>query len=99
MQTHQMLINGQWVNAASGEFFDDYNPYTGEVFARVPKGDEKDAGWQWPRPLTPENPGPLRLPWNARRFCSGPLGCLKKACRSMQTCSQPKGWHVWKGDV
>ena len=29
MQTHQMLINGQWVNAASGEFFDDYNPYTG----------------------------------------------------------------------
>jgi acyl-CoA reductase-like NAD-dependent aldehyde dehydrogenase len=39
-----MLINGQWVNATSGEFFDDYNPYTGEVFARVPKGDEKDAG-------------------------------------------------------
>lgn len=44
MHTHQMLINGQWVNAASGEFFDDRNPYTGEVFARVPKGDKEDVG-------------------------------------------------------
>ena len=44
MHTHQMLINGQWVNAASGEFFDDCNPYTGEVFARVPKGGVEDAG-------------------------------------------------------
>ena len=43
METRQMLINGQWVNAASGEFFDDRNPYTGKVFARVPKGDERDA--------------------------------------------------------
>ena len=44
MHTHQMLINGQWVNAASGEFFDDCNPYTGEVFAKVPKGGVEDAG-------------------------------------------------------
>lgn len=44
MKTHQMLIGGEWVDAVSGETFDDMNPYTWDVYARVPKGDAKDAG-------------------------------------------------------
>jgi aldehyde dehydrogenase (NAD+) len=43
MKTFQMFINGKWVDAVSGATFDDLNPYTGEVYARVPKGDAKDA--------------------------------------------------------
>ena len=43
MQAYQMLINGKWVDAASGERFDDLNPFTGEVFATVPKAGEADA--------------------------------------------------------
>ncbi len=31
----KMLINGQWVNAASGKTFPTYNPATGEVLAQV----------------------------------------------------------------
>ena len=30
----QMLINGKWVNAASGKTFPTYNPATGEVLAQ-----------------------------------------------------------------
>jgi acyl-CoA reductase-like NAD-dependent aldehyde dehydrogenase len=43
MKTYQMFIGGEWVDAVSGATFDDMNPYTGEVYARVPKGDAKDA--------------------------------------------------------
>jgi acyl-CoA reductase-like NAD-dependent aldehyde dehydrogenase len=43
MKTYQLFINGEWVDAIAGETFDDLNPYTGEVYARVQKGDEKDA--------------------------------------------------------
>lgn len=43
MKTYQMYINGKWVDSASGETFDDLNPYTGEVYARVQKGDARDA--------------------------------------------------------
>jgi acyl-CoA reductase-like NAD-dependent aldehyde dehydrogenase len=43
MKTYQMFIGGQWVDALSGATFNDLNPYTGEVYARVAKGDAKDA--------------------------------------------------------
>jgi acyl-CoA reductase-like NAD-dependent aldehyde dehydrogenase len=43
MKTYQMFIGGQWVDAVSGATFDDLNPYTGKVYARVAKGDTKDA--------------------------------------------------------
>jgi aldehyde dehydrogenase (NAD+) len=43
MKTYQMFIGGQWVDAVSGATFDDLNPYTGEVYARLAKGDTKDA--------------------------------------------------------
>src|SRR5437660_2622197 len=38
----KMLINGQWVNAASGKMFPSYNPATGEVLAQVAEGDRAD---------------------------------------------------------
>src|SRR5215470_5575306 len=38
-----MLINGQWVNAASGKTFPTYNPATGEVLAQVAEGDREDV--------------------------------------------------------
>jgi acyl-CoA reductase-like NAD-dependent aldehyde dehydrogenase len=43
MKTWKMFVGGQWVDAASRATFDDMNPYTGEVYARVPKGDARDA--------------------------------------------------------
>src|SRR5271163_1018109 len=41
-QTRKMLINGKWVEAASGKTFATYNPATGEVLARVAEGDRED---------------------------------------------------------
>src|SRR3989440_4186693 len=38
----KMLINGKWVNAASGKTFPTYNPATGEVLAQVAEGDRDD---------------------------------------------------------
>jgi acyl-CoA reductase-like NAD-dependent aldehyde dehydrogenase len=43
MKTYQMFIGGQWVAANSGETFDDMNPYNGELYAKVAKGDIEDA--------------------------------------------------------
>src|ERR1700746_1556977 len=40
----KMLINGQWVEAASGKTFPTYNPATGEVLAQVAEGDRPDIG-------------------------------------------------------
>ncbi len=40
---YRMYINGEWVGAASGRTFDDYNPYTGEVFAKIAAAEEKEA--------------------------------------------------------
>src|SRR5262245_15586353 len=38
----KMLIDGKWVEAASGKTFDTPNPATGEVLARVAEGDAAD---------------------------------------------------------
>jgi len=38
----QLLIGGEWVNAASGKTFPTYNPATGEVLAHVAEGDKED---------------------------------------------------------
>jgi phenylacetaldehyde dehydrogenase len=39
---HKILINGQWVAAASGKTFPTYNPSTGEVLSNVAEGDRED---------------------------------------------------------
>jgi phenylacetaldehyde dehydrogenase len=41
-KTHKILINGKWVEAASGKTFPTYNPATGEVLSRVAEGDKED---------------------------------------------------------
>ena len=41
-KTHKILINGKWVNAASGKTFPTYNPATGEVLSQVAEGDKED---------------------------------------------------------
>jgi phenylacetaldehyde dehydrogenase len=38
----RMLIDGKFVEAASGKTFASYNPATGEVLAQVPEGDRED---------------------------------------------------------
>jgi acyl-CoA reductase-like NAD-dependent aldehyde dehydrogenase len=39
----QQFIGGEWVGAGGGGTFDDGNPFTGEVVARVPAGTREDA--------------------------------------------------------
>jgi betaine-aldehyde dehydrogenase len=41
--THQMMIGGELVQAASGETQDVVSPVTGQVIARVPKAAEQDV--------------------------------------------------------
>ncbi len=43
MQNYKMLIGGNWVDAAAGETFETTNPYTGEPWARLPRGRAADA--------------------------------------------------------
>jgi len=38
-----MFIDGQWVEAASGEHFQSDNPYTGKPWALIPRGGSADA--------------------------------------------------------
>jgi phenylacetaldehyde dehydrogenase len=38
----KMLIDGKWVDAASGKTFPTYEPATGEVLAQVAEGDRED---------------------------------------------------------
>ncbi|MBX2823917.1 MAG: aldehyde dehydrogenase [Gammaproteobacteria bacterium] len=43
MKKLQHYINGEWADPASGEWFDTENPYTGEVWAQVARGNAADA--------------------------------------------------------
>ena len=39
---HKILIDGKWVDSASGKTFPTYNPATGEVLSQVAEGDRED---------------------------------------------------------
>jgi phenylacetaldehyde dehydrogenase len=39
----KMLINGEWVDSASGQEFESLNPATEEVLASVPRGEAEDV--------------------------------------------------------
>jgi phenylacetaldehyde dehydrogenase len=41
-ERRRMLIDGKWVEAASGKTFPTYNPATGEILALVAEGDAED---------------------------------------------------------
>lgn len=43
MKIYNHFINNQYVEPAEGEWMDTINPYTGEAWARVPKGSAKDV--------------------------------------------------------
>jgi aldehyde dehydrogenase (NAD+) len=43
MKKHRMLIGGEWVEAASGEWFESMNPYTAKPWALIPRGGKADA--------------------------------------------------------
>src|SRR6056300_1513141 len=40
---HVMLINGKWVAASDGGYFDSINPATGKVWARIPAATAEDV--------------------------------------------------------
>jgi aldehyde dehydrogenase (NAD+) len=43
IKTYQMYIGGQWCDPASGEWFESHNPFSGKVWARMPRGNAEDA--------------------------------------------------------
>lgn len=43
MKTYQHFINGDYVDPVDGEWFDTENPYTGEPWARIPRGSQADV--------------------------------------------------------
>jgi acyl-CoA reductase-like NAD-dependent aldehyde dehydrogenase len=42
-KSHKMFIDGKWIDATGGDTFEDMNPYTGEVYAKVPAGSREDV--------------------------------------------------------
>ena len=43
MKNYQHYINGDWVAPSSGEYFDTENPYLGEVWAKIARGNAADV--------------------------------------------------------
>jgi len=43
LRRYKMFIGGQWTDAAAGETFESFNPYTGKPWALIPRGRAEDA--------------------------------------------------------
>lgn len=43
MKNYQHYINGDWVAPSSGEYFDTENPYLGDVWAKIARGNAADV--------------------------------------------------------
>lgn len=43
LKTYQHFINGEFVDPEGGDWFDTENPYTGEVWAKIPRGTKADV--------------------------------------------------------
>lgn len=43
MREYKLFIGGKWVEGHSGQWIEVENPATGEIFAKVPAGDETDV--------------------------------------------------------
>ena len=42
-EQYKMFIDGEWVSASNGETFPTENPFTGEVWAHIPRATEADS--------------------------------------------------------
>src|SRR6516162_11698338 len=40
---YQTYIDGQWCDAASGKTFETFDPYSGEVWARIPECEAREV--------------------------------------------------------
>src|SRR5260370_7657925 len=56
----KLLINGQWVNSASGKTFPTINPATGEVITQVAEADAPDVDKALSAARPPFETGPWR---------------------------------------
>ena len=63
-QHYQMLIDGEWTNAADSKTFDSINPTTGEVWATVPEAtaDDVDRAVRTAHRAFSEGPWPAMTP-------------------------------------
>jgi aldehyde dehydrogenase (NAD+) len=43
LKKYGMFIGGEWVEPASGEYFESDNPYTGQPWALIPRGNAQDV--------------------------------------------------------
>lgn len=43
MKKYEIYVDAQWGPCASGEYFDTENPFTGKVWAQIPKCDKEDV--------------------------------------------------------
>ena len=43
MERYQLFIGGEWVDPASGEWFESTEPYSGKAWAEIPRGNAEDA--------------------------------------------------------
>ena len=43
VRSYQQFIGGEWSDAAGGDTFDDLDPFTGDVVARIPAAGRDDA--------------------------------------------------------
>ena len=43
MQQYQLFIDGEWRDPANGNWFETANPYTGTVWAKIPRGGAEDV--------------------------------------------------------
>lgn len=43
LERYDMLIDGQWVASSSGDVFESENPYSGQVWATIPRATQEDV--------------------------------------------------------
>ncbi|MCP4334093.1 MAG: aldehyde dehydrogenase family protein, partial [Gammaproteobacteria bacterium] len=43
METYSYFADGKWLEPASGEYFETEDPYTGKVWAQIPRCNGKDV--------------------------------------------------------
>ena len=43
MKKHRMLVDGAWLDPATGEWFESVNPYTAQPWALIPRGGSTDV--------------------------------------------------------